>query len=425
MNTNKDKLSQLRLRAEVALKHAVDVTMPTNLGVDELTHELNVYHAELEIQLEDLQHSYQALEAAQLRYASLFDFAPVGYIVTDRLGVVITANQTASSMLGVDRTILEKKAFIEFITTEFQDTYHLSRRSVLQTHRLQTAVVQLQRADGTVFHAQLDTDFPDPQGETLRTAITNISTIKQTEEALLRALAHEKEINDLRSRVLSVIGHEFRTPLTIILSAIETLDHYGDRLTTEARNKRFETIRNLVWYLNNTVEDAHDISSGDNHDSLKQETFDILAFVRQITHAMGIMAKAGQTIVLDVSAAHDIEWVTWDQHLTRRIVMNLLNNALKYSQGSVVCSLYCEDSVVRLSVADSGIGISEQDQNHIYEAFYRGQNTESTSGIGIGLFIVYRAVKAHGGTIRCESSLGKGTTFIVELPRQAPTTPAA
>lgn len=420
MTTNKDKLAQLRSRAEAALKKVVDTAVPTHLGVDELMHELNVYHAELAIQLEDLQHAYQVLETAQRRYTSLFDFAPVGYLVTDRQGVVITANLTASTMLGVDRPILEKRAFAEFITPEFQDIYHLSRRSVLQSQRQQTTVVQLRWADGTVFHAQLDTDFPDHQAETLRTAITNISTIMQTKEALRRALAHEKQLNDLLSRMLSIIEHEFRTPLTIILSAVEMLERYGDRLTAEAKNQRYETIRNLVWHLNDTVADVRDISRLDDNSSLQRVTFDVLVFVRQIVHDMGSMAPDGQTIVLEVQAAHDRELVTWDQHLARCILMNLLNNALKYSQETVRCSLHCEDSLIRLSVADSGIGISEQDQQHIFQAFYRGQNTLESAGVGIGLYVVQRAVQAHAGTIRCESRLGEGTTFTVELPRHAP-----
>lgn len=394
-------------------------------NIDEVIHELNVYHVELEIQFEDLQQSYRALEMAQKRYASLFDFAPVGYIVTDRQGIVVNANLTMSSMLGIERESLEKRAFAEFITKDFQDIYHLCRRAVLQTRQAESCEVQLQRADGTIFHAHLNTDLPDQQAETLRTAVTNISTIKQAEEALRRALAHEKEINELRTRVLSVIAHEFRTPLTIILSAVETLEHYGDRLTDDKKKQRYQTIRNLVWYLNDTVQDTRSISTIDDQPSLKLETFDVLSVIRQLIHDMGIMAKDDQPILLEVTSAQDTETVRWDQNLARRIIMNLLNNALIYSSEPVHCYVECQEEVIRLRVADQGIGISAEDQKHMYEAFYRGKNTDFAHGTGIGLFVVHRAVQAHAGTIHCESQLGKGTTFTVELPRQVSLLPAS
>ncbi|MDX2139150.1 MAG: PAS domain-containing sensor histidine kinase [Chloroflexota bacterium] len=423
MDKKEDKLAQLRSRAETALKQAIAAPHAVPQDIDEVLHELNVHQVELEIQLEDLQQSYRALEMAQKRYANLFDFAPVGYIVTDRQGIVVNANLTMSSMLGVERETLEKRAFAEFITKDFQDIYHLSRRAVLQTRRADSCEAQLQRADGTIFHAHLNTDLPDPLAETLRTAVTNVSIIKQSEEVLSRALAHEKEINELRTRVLSVISHEFRTPLTIILSAAETLEHYGDQLPGEERTKRYQTIRNFVWYLNDTVHDASSISAIDDQPSLKLKTFDVLDFIRQLTHDMGIMAKEGQTIQLETTSLNEIEMVTWDQNLARRIIVNLLNNALIYSKEPVQCRVECQEKGVRLRVEDRGIGISAEDQKYMYEAFFRGKNTNFVHGTGIGLFVVQRAVYAHGGTIHCASRLGEGTSFTVELPRQVSVLP--
>jgi len=417
MDKKADKLAQLRSRAEAALKQAVSTPHISSQNIDEVVHELNVYHVELEIQLEDLQGAYQALAASQNKYANLFDFAPVGYVVTDMQGTVIKANLTASSVLGVERDTLEKTAFAEFITADFQDIYHLCRRAVLQTRLAQNCEVQLRRADGTIFHAQLSMDLPDQQADILQIAVTNTSVLKQVEETLRRLLAHEKKSNELRARVLSVIAHEFRTPLTVILSAVETLEQYGDRLSPEKKQKRYQSIRNFVWYLNDTVEDASSISELDDKPHLKPEKYDIFAFIEQITSDMRDLAKAGQQILLQFNASHDAEYVTWDQQLARRIIMNLLNNALNYSKESIHFYVECKDTVL-LRVEDRGIGISEEDQLHIFEAFFRGKNTDFIHGTGIGLFVVKRAVEAHGGTIRCESRLGEGSTFIVELPRQ-------
>jgi PAS domain S-box-containing protein len=419
MNSKESKLALLRRRAEVALQQSLAAPHTHEQNLDEVIHELNVYHIELEIQLEDLQQSYRELETAQNRYANLFEFAPVGYIVTDRQGSVVNANLTASRMLGVKREALESETFGRFIMPEFQDVYHLCRRAVQQTHQAESCEAQIQSADETIFYAQLNMDLPDLQAETLRIAITNISTVKLVEEALKQALVHEKEVNELQTHVLSVIAHEFRTPLTIILSMVETLDHYGSQLPDDKKQQRYQTIRNLVWYLNDTVEDARSIGSMDDQPlDLKLEVFDIIAFVRQIAHDMELMAKEGQTILLETNSLKEVEPVTWDQNLIRRIIMNLLNNALIYSSEQVHCYLECLDDIVRLRVEDHGIGISEEDQHYIYDAFYRGKNTAFIRGMGIGLFVAKRAVEAHGGIIQCESNLGKGTVFTIELPRK-------
>ncbi|MBK8033648.1 MAG: PAS domain S-box protein [Chloroflexi bacterium] len=421
MDSKQQKLDQLRTRAENVLTQLRMTPSTAGLSIDELVHELTVYQVELEIQLEDLQHAYQAAEKAQERYTHLFDFAPVGYIVTNAEGLTLKGNLTAASMIGVDRTLLEKQPFADFIVGVFQDIYHLHRRSVLRTQQTQTCEVQIQRVDGTIFHAQLCTDVPATadDSEALRTAITNISAIKQAEEAVRRALGHEKEMNDMRTRVLSIIAHEFRTPLAAILASAETLERYGDRLSSDKKAARFHTIRNFVWYLNDTVQNAVIVQQGEEQLHVKPETFDVIAFVRQVVNDMGALGKPDQQIALEVTSDGEQALVTWDTSLMRSSLMNVLSNALKYSQGSTLCRLECEETVIRLQVQDHGIGISADDQPYVFDAFFRGQNTQYTSGMGIGLYIVQRAVQAHGGSIRCTSQLGQGTLITIELPRHA------
>jgi len=419
MDHQSSKLTQLRNRAETILKQAIDTPSRENLNLSEIIHELNVYHVELEIQLEDLQQSNHALAIAQECYTHLFDFAPVGYIVTDEQGIVITANLTASMMMGVERGMLEKTAFAHCITTDFQDIYHLYRRAVLRTGQAQTCEVQLQRQDGTIFPAQLNTEVSTPQTDMLRTAITDITALKAAEVSLQRALKDEQQINQRSARVLSVIAHEFRTPLTTILTSVDILDRYGDKLTTEKKQERYQTIRNLIWYLNDTVQDARSIMIQDEPLTLKRASFDILAFTRQIINDMSQLAKEGQTIHLEIETQNEQELVFWDESLVRRVFMNLLSNAISYSQDAIHCRLQCTATTMVLHVQDQGMGISEEDQQHIYEPFYRGKNAEFIHGTGIGLFVIQQSVQAHEGTIDCQSRLGEGTIFIIELPRQS------
>lgn len=419
MDSKQQKLDQLRARAENVLTQLRMTPSTAGLSIDELVHELTVYQVELEIQLEDLQHAYESAERAQERYINLFDFAPVGYIITTAEGVTLKGNLTAASMIGVDRTALEKRPFADFIVAAFQDIYHLHRRSVLRTRQSQACEVQIQRADGTIFTAHLCTDVPAMADDTdsLRTAITNVSTIKQAEEALRRALVHEKEVNDMRARVLSIIAHEFRTPLAAILASAETLERYGDRLSSDKKAARFHTIRNFVWYLNDTVQNAVIVQQDEEPLRLKLETFDVIAFVRQVVNDMGTLGKPDQQITLEVTSDQEPALVTWDKSLMRSSLMNVLSNALKYSRDATDCRLECAEAVIRLQVEDHGIGISADDQPYVYDAFFRGENAQYMTGMGIGLYIAQRAVQAHGGSIRCTSQLGQGTLFMLELPR--------
>lgn len=419
MDTKQEKLKQLRQRAENVVEQLNHQPETSAESFEELVHELSVYHVELEIQLEDLQQAYRVVENAQQRYANLFDFAPLGYIVMTPEGVTQSANLTAASMLGIERSALERASLAQFVTHGFQDIYHLHRRTVVQTQQAHQCEVQLQRLDGSIFHAQLTTDLSDYQSQMLLTAITNISTIKQVDEALRRALDYEKEINRLRTHLLSVISHEFRTPLTVILSSMEALERYGGQMSDESKQQRYQSIRNYVWYLNDTIQDASTLQAESAPMQFKPEAFELHSFLRQMIADMLLMAKAGQAITLDIHPATDESMVMWDKNLVRRILMNLLSNAIKYSEKPIHCLAVCETASIELRIEDGGIGISVDDQKHIFDAFYRGRNASFIPGTGIGLYVALSAAKAHGGTIRCESQLGKGTTFILEMPRQA------
>ncbi|MBW4438325.1 MAG: PAS domain-containing sensor histidine kinase [Pleurocapsa minor GSE-CHR-MK-17-07R] len=419
MITKHEKLAQLRTRAEAVLKQAVDAPPKTVQSIEEVAHELNVYHVELEIQLEDLQQSFRALEIAQERYTNLFDFAPVGYIVTDKLGVIQKANLTVSSMLSVRREDMEKANFAEFITVPSRDIYHLCRRAVMSSRQSHACEVQILRSDGSIFHAQLTIDLPDHASETLRTAVTNITTIKQAEESLRRALTHEQEVNDIRLRVLNVIAHEFRTPLTIMLASVDALERYGDRMTPEQKQHRYQTMRNFVWHMNDTVHDARSVGSDSEPMSFSPTTFKLLEYLRQLTRDVEVLEDSEKRVVLTMNSANETEMVTWDQHLLRRIVINLLHNALNYSKAAVDFKVSFEGDSVLLKFIDHGIGIAEADQQHMYDLFFRGHNAEFIPGMGIGMYIVKRAVNAHAGSISCESHLEQGTEFTVVLPRHA------
>ncbi|MGF1507403.1 MAG: ATP-binding protein [Anaerolineae bacterium] len=412
-------LDQLRSRAERALSNKDDTSSHHDeQSIEDLLHEVNVYQVELEMQLEELRQANEELQATQQRYASLFDNAPVGYVVTNEQGVIRQANSTAAALLRVDS--LQGDTLAIYIDPASQDAYHLLKREALSASGPVDGEVRVRRKDDQTFHARLI--IHRMNNTELRTAIVDISPLKEAEESLQRSLAREKELNDLRERMLQVIAHEFRTPLTSIIVYSDLLERGSADLTEEVRSRRFQTIRNMAWYLNNLVDKVrsmHRLEEG--LPELNLRTFELLAFVQPLVEDISVLNEEGQQVELEVICSESMVMVTWDQNLLRTILMNLIGNALKYSGAAVACKVECDGASVRFRITDEGAGISLKDQEHMYEAFYRGENARFIPGTGIGLYVVERAVAAHGGTIRCVSASDQGTTFIVELPQHAET----
>jgi signal transduction histidine kinase len=304
----------------------------------------------------------------------------------------------------------------------FLPATHTYRRARSVSHpyargKVRETDVKVHGADNTVFFARLTTQLHDDAERTLRTAVIDISATKRAQEALERALAQQQQVNKLQERVLSVIAHEFRTPLATIISSIELLDRYADRMPEEKKAQRRHQIRNLAWYLNDIVGDIHAVdASGSDLPSLKPITFDLLPYVKEIINDIAGLSEGEQQVVIEAEAIPLPYPVTWDQSLLRRILTNLLSNAKKYSDGMVTCKIDTLDESVRFQVIDHGIGIPSEDLPHIYEPFYRGKNGNFQRGTGIGLYVAERAVTVHGGTIDCETQADKGTTFTVVLP---------
>jgi PAS domain S-box-containing protein len=418
MDTKEEKLAKLRQRAEASLGQNNYIAHSTNQDPDVLVEELQVTQLELELQLEDLQQYYQALESAQRRYNKLFDCAPIGYVVIDTQGRVITANQAAGKLLGLDSEALKDRVFAEFITREFQDSYFLAWRSIVHRQEAETVEVRLQRNDGVSFPVILNADMADDEHKEICVAITDISAVKQSEEALGRVLEQEKEVNPIRMRVLSVLSDEFRRPLTTILSSLELLHKHGSKLTLEKKEQLYQTVRNLVWYLKDTVQDASNIQDFEDQTQVRLEAFDVLAFTRQTINDMEAVLPSTQRIVLDTAGHQSKPTVIWNPNLFRRILMNLLRYTLNYSTEEVHCHLEVGKSSIRLRVEDQESSISREELQALFDAFYRGKNSEFIQGRGNGLFVVYNAVMAHGGTMRYEAREGGGINFLIELPRR-------
>lgn len=236
----------------------------------------------------------------------------------------------------------------------------------------------------------------------------------QTE--LRHALEAERELGELRSRFVSMVSHEFRTPLGVILSAAENLDSYFDRLKPDQRETQLHHISQATRHMAKLMEEVLLLARAEAGKlEFKPAPVDLVAFCERIISQVQ-SATAGRCPIQ--FRAGPLPPACGDEAFLRHILTNLLTNGVKYSgEGSpveLIIEQHGENAVFR--VKDNGIGIPVTDQKQLFTAFYRGRNATHLPGSGLGLVIVKRCVELHGGHVACESTEGKGTTFTVRLP---------
>lgn len=255
----------------------------------------------------------------------------------------------------------------------------------------------------------------------LKHAARALGEAKTGLESVLAALEIEKEkqkeLATLKSRFVSMTSHEFRTPLSVILSSAELLEVYGERWKPEKRHGHLGRIQRAAGQMKQML-DAVLLIGRSEAGMLRFEPkeLDVEAFVREACDGLALDADTEHRI--DATMKGELSSVILDERLLGHVINNLLSNAIRYSPDAEVVYLDVErkDEAVEFRVRDEGLGIPDEDRDGLFDSFYRGGNVSGISGTGLGLAIVERAVELQGGTIEVESELGKGTTFIVCLP---------
>ncbi|HEY9725233.1 MAG TPA: PAS domain S-box protein [Chroococcales cyanobacterium] len=249
----------------------------------------------------------------------------------------------------------------------------------------------------------------------------DITELKQAEAEIRKALARERELSELRSNFISLVSHEFRTPLTTILSSNEMLDRYNDRLTDEKKQNHHQRIQTAVQRMIQLLEDVLTIGKAEAG-KLKFEPapMDVAAFCRTMVENMQMASGAKHAIAFRTLG--ECANVYMDRKLLEHIVTNLLSNAIKYSPqgGAIQFELTCMASFAVICIQDRGMGIPVKDIERLFDSFGRASNVGNIPGTGLGLAIVKRCVDLHKGEIVVESEVGVGTTFTVTLPLNRP-----
>lgn len=241
--------------------------------------------------------------------------------------------------------------------------------------------------------------------------------LRDREQEIQESLARERELGELKTRFLSTASHEFRTPLSSILSSAEILDLHAQKVDNQSFAKHIGRIKSSVNQLTGILNDFLNLSKlEDGRIAVDLQVFCLHDFCAEIVDEMQGLLKPGQYFVHEEKNGR-ME-VHADKKIMKNILFNLVSNAIKYSpeNSRIECSTTTDGQKIRLTVRDHGMGIPENDQPYLFGNFFRASNVENIPGTGLGLAIVKRYAELLGGRIHFQSKEGEGTVFTVTLP---------
>lgn len=242
---------------------------------------------------------------------------------------------------------------------------------------------------------------------------------KQAETKIKDSLKKQKELNDLKTKFLSLVSHEFKTPLSGILSSATLIGKYPKEEQQPNREKHLSTIKNKVHYLTNILNDFLSIERLESgRVNYKFEEFSLLGLVNEVVYSANINLKNGQDIIYQKDLEDCV--MKQDKSVLELVLTNLLGNAIKYSGEDKLIhfNVQKDQKKIYFEVKDQGIGIPKKDQKHIFERYFRAENAILNQGTGIGLNIAKVHLENLGGKIHFTSEENKGSVFSVEIPIQ-------
>lgn len=376
---------------------------------------------------EDLQNEIaerQLLEAAlaksEAKFRALVQNSSDVIRVLEADGTVAYASPSSKNVLGFSPEDLEGKNAFDFVHDDDLSTAIAPFKASLDNPgETQISEYRFRHKDGSWRYLESKSKFSTAQPSLTGIVVNSrdITERKQAEEDILNALQKERELNELKSRFVSMISHEIRNPLNGILAATQILERYGEQWPKEKKQDFFQRIKTSVKQMTELLDDVLTIGISEAKKlEFKPALINLEKFSRDLLEEIKLSTGSQQAIVFVPQGKCTSTYL--DEKLLRHILINLLSNAIKYSpQGSTVnFDLVCQDEEVIFQIKDEGIGIPPEDQERLFESFHRAGNVKNIPGTGLGLAIVKRCVDIQGGAIAVASEVGVGTTFTVTLP---------
>lgn len=408
-------------------------------------------------------------------FREIFQTSAEGIIMIDETGKILLANPVAEKMFGYEPNTLAGHELEELLPDRYRGR-HLAFRKQFNENPSPRRMgigrdLQAQRMDGTEFPVEISLSFTNLNDQMMSMAfITDISqrkiaedalrkseeqlieyaaelekkvqsrtealnlsveklekanndlqqqivVRKQAEEEARKAFEKERELNELKSKFVSIASHEFRTPLSTILSSTSLIQQYQVRGEANKIEKHIARVKSSVHHLTNILNDFLSLGKlEEGRIEVTNETISLNHFFEEINEEIKHTLKEGQQLVIDF-AQSELNFQT-DPKILRNILFNLLSNASKYSDvgKAIYLNASTKADTVRLEVRDEGIGIPQSEIKHIFDRFFRATNAANLQGTGLGLNIVRRYVDLLQGDIHFASEEGKGSSFVITLP---------
>jgi PAS domain S-box-containing protein len=369
---------------------------------------------------------------------ALFNNDAIGIIAANMKGEVILINPFALKQFGYtdEKELLGKK--IEVLIPSRFHSRHIDHRDHYHADKERSRPMGTGmdlygvKKDGTEFPVEVSLSPFKNEGEhaviafisdiTIRKESVNAlktlnagleRKVEERTQSLMEALEKEKELNELKSRFVSMASHEFRTPLSTILSSAYLVSQYTSTDDQPKRDKHLQRIISSVNLLTDILNDFLSVGKiEEGKISVRFASVEIPHLVNELVGEIQPILKTGQNLLYKHTGQNE---AILDMTLLKHIVINLVSNAIKFSPEGGIINIATDISAgtFTLSVKDGGIGISEEDRVHLFERFFRGANAINIQGTGLGLNIVSKYVELMNGNITCDSELNKGTHFTI------------
>jgi len=398
---------------------------------------------------------------------TLFNHATEGIILANSKGEIVLVNPHAEQLFGYDKDELIGKNVDELVPSRIKEIHHQYRDNYIKKPESRPMGIgrdlNAKRKDGKEFPVEVSLshyqmagqkyviafiiditvrkkneeilkvqtneleritseikllNFSLEQKVTERTMMLRetLNQLEQSKNELSKSLEKEKELGELKSRFVSIASHEFRTPLSAILSSVSLIDRYKNTEDEPKRTKHIERIKENVAHLNEMLKDL--LSLGKLEEGMikaEADIFNAKDSIKELCTEMQEIVRQGQEINF---VYHGENFINTDKKLLRNILINLISNAIKFSPENSTINVIAENENHNLiiSISDQGIGISKEDQEQLFERFFRAKNAVNIQGTGLGLHIVQKYVDLLQGNIELQSELEKGSIFTISLP---------
>ena len=401
--------------------------------VKEGSQSLAITVEQLGSQIKETERKDAELERVNTFLNNIWNHAGAIIFVCDKDGLIQFFNPAAEKWLGytanevVNKMTLANFHIAEELEQKAKELSIITGKSINPGFEVFTTATELNqgnnlewhymRKDGSTFFVSLNvTPLKDTQNNIssyLGIAI-DISEKKNAETELLAALEKEKELNELKSRFVSMASHEFRTPLSAVLSSAYLLSRYVKTDEQPQREKHIQRIVGSVTSLTEILNDFLSVGKIEEGDiQARYREFDVKELMREIIQEVHHLLKKEQTISYNHVGTDT--GIYLDPSMLKHIVINLLSNAVKFSNEQSVIELVTkkDNKKFTISVKDNGIGIPEDDIQNLFKRFFRSSNVTNIQGTGLGLHIVSKYTELMNGKIECKSKIGAGTKFTI------------